>query len=77
VLSVSADAPMLVYVHGGYWQELSRDISAYCVVPQYKSGIRVSIVGYDLAPTGHFLLPLLMFFFTGINVQNFIFVLTT
>ncbi|GFG29905.1 hypothetical protein Cfor_09923 [Coptotermes formosanus] len=44
------DAPILVYIHGGYWQELSRDLSAYCVVPQYQSGIRVIVVGYDLAP---------------------------
>ncbi|XP_021938420.1 kynurenine formamidase isoform X3 [Zootermopsis nevadensis] len=48
--SLPHDAPILVYIHGGYWQELSRDISAYCVVPQYQSGIRVIILGYDLAP---------------------------
>ena len=54
---LSTDAPILVYIHGGYWQELSRDQSAYCVVPQYQSGIRVIVVGYDLAPRGHFQYP--------------------
>lgn len=54
---LSTDAPILVYIHGGYWQELSRDQSAYCVVPQYQSGIRVIVVGYDLAPRGHFHYP--------------------
>jgi hypothetical protein len=30
------------------------------VVPQYQSGIRVIVVGYDLAPTGHFQYPSLL-----------------
>jgi arylformamidase len=59
-VSLSADVPILVYIHGGYWQELNRDMSAYCVMPQYQSGIRVIIVGYDLAPKGHFLCPILL-----------------
>ncbi|KAJ9584046.1 hypothetical protein L9F63_021623, partial [Diploptera punctata] len=45
------DAPVLVYVHGGYWQDLSRELSAYCVLPQYECGTRVIVVGYDLAPS--------------------------
>ncbi|KAJ4432081.1 hypothetical protein ANN_20695 [Periplaneta americana] len=44
-------APILVYIHGGYWQELSRCTSAYCVEPQYRNGVRTVILGYDLAPT--------------------------
>ncbi|XP_022160456.1 kynurenine formamidase isoform X2 [Myzus persicae] len=39
-----------VYIHGGYWQELNKDISAYCVEPLVNAGIRVVIPGYDLAP---------------------------
>merc|ERR1711988_933232 len=27
------DAPILVYIHGGYWQALSRNLSAYPVKP--------------------------------------------
>lgn len=41
-----------VYIHGGYWQELNKDISAYCVEPLVNSGIRVIIPDYDLIPTG-------------------------
>lgn len=41
-----------VYIHGGYWQQLNKDISSYCVEPLVNSGIRVVIPGYDLAPTG-------------------------
>jgi len=43
-----------VYIHGGYWQELNKDISAYCVEPLVNAGIRVVIPGYDLAPKGTF-----------------------
>ncbi|XP_025416000.1 kynurenine formamidase, partial [Sipha flava] len=39
-----------VYIHGGYWQELNKDISAYCTEPLVNAGIRVIIPGYDLAP---------------------------
>ncbi|XP_066999176.1 kynurenine formamidase isoform X1 [Anabrus simplex] len=48
--NIPKDAPIVVYIHGGYWQELSKDISSYCVQPLYKAGIRVIILGYDLAP---------------------------
>lgn len=43
-----------VYVHGGYWQELNKDISAYCVEPLINAGIRVIVPGYDLVPTGNY-----------------------
>lgn len=43
-----------VYIHGGYWQELNKDISAYCVEPLVNAGIRVVVPGYDLAPKGTF-----------------------
>lgn len=45
-----AESGMLVYVHGGYWQQLHKDISSYVVQPLYKSGIVTVVVGYDLAP---------------------------
>lgn len=50
--SISPDAPLFVYIHGGYWQDLSRDISAYCVRPLARAGTRVAILGYTLAPHG-------------------------
>ncbi|XP_052753879.1 kynurenine formamidase isoform X2 [Galleria mellonella] len=45
------DSPILVYVHGGYWQEMSREISRYPALPLYRSKIKTIVVGYDLCPT--------------------------
>uniref|UniRef100_U5ES04 Putative kynurenine formamidase n=1 Tax=Corethrella appendiculata TaxID=1370023 RepID=U5ES04_9DIPT len=47
---LSEDAPIFVYIHGGYWVQLSKDVSAYCVRPLVESGYRVIIVEYDLCP---------------------------
>ncbi|CAH4017108.1 kynurenine formamidase isoform X1 [Pieris brassicae] len=44
------DAPILVFIHGGYWQELSREISRYPALPLYNSRIKTIVVGYDLCP---------------------------
>ncbi|XP_050533357.1 kynurenine formamidase isoform X2 [Daktulosphaira vitifoliae] len=46
----NSSTPSFVYIHGGYWQELEKDISAYCVEPLINSEIRVIVPGYDLAP---------------------------
>ena len=48
----SLDAPLLIYIHGGYWQELDRKISSYLVKPFFQNGVRVAVAGYDLAPKG-------------------------
>ncbi|KAK3915379.1 Kynurenine formamidase [Frankliniella fusca] len=48
--SLPNDAPIFVYIHGGYWQHLNKDMSCYPVLPLFKAGIRVVVVGYDLAP---------------------------
>ncbi|GLG99795.1 Kynurenine formamidase [Gryllus bimaculatus] len=48
--SLPKGAPILVYIHGGYWQALNRQISSYCVQPLYNAGVRVVVLGYDLAP---------------------------
>uniref|UniRef100_A0A2H8U2C5 Putative arylformamidase n=1 Tax=Melanaphis sacchari TaxID=742174 RepID=A0A2H8U2C5_9HEMI len=50
-----------VYIHGGYWQDLNKDISAYCVEPLVNAGIRVVIPGYDLAPKGTYYHPFIYF----------------
>ncbi|CAH2100146.1 unnamed protein product [Euphydryas editha] len=44
------DSPILVYIHGGYWQELSREISRYPAQPLHKSRIKTIVIGYDLCP---------------------------
>jgi len=41
---------MMVYLSGGYWQELSGDISAYTVAPLVKAGHCVAVVNYIRSP---------------------------
>ncbi|XP_069181142.1 kynurenine formamidase-like [Procambarus clarkii] len=44
------ESTVLVYVHGGYWRRLSKDVSSYAVLPLYNHGVITVVVGYDLAP---------------------------
>lgn len=46
-----AHAPgLLVYFHGGYWQELSKDDSAFLAPAWHDAGFAHAVVGYTLAP---------------------------
>ncbi|NXO27716.1 KFA formamidase, partial [Cisticola juncidis] len=45
--------PVLVYIHGGYWQCLSKDDSGFAAPPLVSQGVAVVAVGYDIAPKGH------------------------
>lgn len=47
---LKADSPLLVFIHGGYWQEMDKWNSAYMVAPLVAEGIRVMSVDYDLCP---------------------------
>jgi arylformamidase len=52
---VPAPAPahrpgLLVYFHGGYWQELSKTESAFLAPAWHAAGFAHAIVGYTLAP---------------------------
>lgn len=42
---------IFVYVHGGCWQMLDKDISGYCVTPLVEEGHRVIVVDYNICPT--------------------------
>ena len=47
----SASRPgLLVYIHGGYWQELSKDQSAFLAPAWHTAGFAHAVVGYTLAP---------------------------
>uniref|UniRef100_A0A182VUS7 Kynurenine formamidase n=1 Tax=Anopheles minimus TaxID=112268 RepID=A0A182VUS7_9DIPT len=48
--NLPADAPLFVYIHGGYWQMLEKETSAYPAKPLVDRGVRVMIVGYELCP---------------------------
>ncbi|XP_046589959.1 kynurenine formamidase isoform X1 [Neodiprion lecontei] len=44
------DAPIFVFIHGGYWQETSKNVIAFPVENCVSEGIKVICVGYDLCP---------------------------
>ncbi len=41
---------LLVYFHGGYWQELSKEDSAFLAPAWHAAGFAHAVVGYTLAP---------------------------
>jgi arylformamidase len=49
-LAEKADAPCLVFIHGGYWQRNSRELFAMLVEGVAAHGWSVAIPGYSLAP---------------------------
>ncbi|XP_055319834.1 kynurenine formamidase isoform X2 [Sitodiplosis mosellana] len=49
-IDLPKDAPIFIYIHGGYWQELDKTVSAYVVEPLYKAGHKVIVLDYDLCP---------------------------
>ncbi|XP_075760276.1 kynurenine formamidase isoform X5 [Pelodiscus sinensis] len=44
--------PLLLYIHGGYWQFLSKEVSGFAAPPLVTRGVAVAAVGYDVAPKG-------------------------
>lgn len=44
------DAPILVYVHGGYWQGMNKHTSSYAIKPYVESGAKVFVIDHDLCP---------------------------
>ena len=44
------NAPLLVYLHGGYWQRGDKSIYSFVAAAFNDSGVDVAIVGYPLCP---------------------------
>jgi acetyl esterase/lipase len=44
------DAPVLAFIHGGYWQNRSKEIFSFVAEGPLAWGINVALVGYTLAP---------------------------
>lgn len=44
--------PVFVFYHGGFWQSVSKDESAFMVSPLTAQGVAVVIVDYNIAPKG-------------------------
>ncbi|MYB33931.1 MAG: alpha/beta hydrolase, partial [Gammaproteobacteria bacterium] len=45
------DMPVMVYLHGGYWQRGDRAFYSFLAEPFNESGINVAIVGYPFSPS--------------------------
>jgi acetyl esterase/lipase len=48
--SGAPEAPMLVFIHGGYWQRNSKDVFGCLAEGPLARGIDVAMVGYTLCP---------------------------
>ena len=46
----NADAPTLVYIHGGYWQRGDKSVYSFLAPPFVAAGVNVVLIGYDLCP---------------------------
>jgi arylformamidase len=42
--------PLLVFIHGGYWQSLDKSDFSYLAPPFLEAGIAFASINYDLAP---------------------------
>ncbi|MEU5695579.1 alpha/beta hydrolase [Actinosynnema sp. NPDC020468] len=51
--STEPGAPLQVFVHGGYWQELGKDSAAFAAEGFVAAGAAFAAVGYGLAPEHH------------------------
>lgn len=45
-----SDAPLLAFIHGGYWQSLDKSDFSYLAPPLLDAGIAYASLNYDLAP---------------------------
>ncbi len=50
VLGSSEAPPLLVFIHGGYWQELSKSESAFAATHCCQQGLAHAVFDYTLAP---------------------------
>lgn len=48
--ATQANAPVLLYIHGGYWRALSKSDSAFMAPALVEAGACVVVIDYDLAP---------------------------
>ena len=48
--NLAGPAPLHIYLHGGYWQALSKEFSGFVADGLVKAGIAVAVVNYRLCP---------------------------
>lgn len=49
----ASNAPLFVFLHGGYWVRNSRDMFSFLAEGPNAHGINVAVAGYTLAPAVH------------------------
>ncbi|WP_050476146.1 alpha/beta hydrolase [Herbaspirillum rhizosphaerae] len=48
--AAGADRPLLVFIHGGYWQGGDKSDIGFIAAPYVRAGISVAVMNYSLAP---------------------------
>ncbi|RAS08668.1 alpha/beta hydrolase [Cupriavidus alkaliphilus] len=48
--AASRERPLLVFIHGGYWQSLDKSDFSFVAAPYLQRDINVAVVNYRLAP---------------------------
>ncbi len=51
VFPAGAGAPILVFIHGGYWRTLNKDVFSFLAAPYVNAGVTVVMPSYDLVPS--------------------------
>jgi arylformamidase len=44
------EAPIAVFIHGGYWQKLDKSSFSHCAAGLNAHGVAVAVLGFDLCP---------------------------
>ena len=50
LLEAAPGAPLLVFIHGGYWQNREKELFTFLAAGPLAQGISMALVGYTLAP---------------------------
>lgn len=48
--SAQPDAPLAMFIHGGYWRALDPKFHSHCAKGLNERGVTVAVAGYDLCP---------------------------
>jgi arylformamidase len=48
--SAGNDSPIVVFIHGGFWQNRSKDDFTFIVPPMLEQELSIALLGYRLAP---------------------------
>jgi arylformamidase len=49
-VAASRPAPLLVYIHGGYWRSMDKSDFSFLAMPFVKRGVSLAVINYDLFP---------------------------